>query len=167
MYGLTAAHKTLPFDTYVKVKNLSNGKSVVLRINDRGPFVRGRIIDLSYTGARKIGLVGPGVATVKIVALGAADPPEAQPRGGQMTSADYEFGQFTFQVGAFREYRNANNLKQRLARFYDNAHIVSHEDGDETVYRVRVGRCYSLKEAKVFEKQLMQNGYTEVVLVAE
>ena len=168
MYGLTAAHKTLPFGTYVKVKNLSNGKSVVLRINDRGPFVKGRIIDLSYTGARKIGLVGPGVADVEIVALGAPDPPRDHPGGEQRhPPADYEFGQFTFQVGAFREYRNADNLKQRLARTYDNAHIVPHASRDVTVYRVRVGRCYSLKEARVFERQLMRNGYSEVFLVAE
>jgi rare lipoprotein A len=164
MYALTAAHKTLPFNTHVKVKNLSNGKSVVLRINDRGPFVRGRIIDLSYTGAKKIGLVGPGVAAVEIVALtAAADQRRAEPS----TALAFDTGEFTFQVGAFRDFRNADNMKRRLARTYKNAHIIPHESDPYVVYRVRVGKCYSLKEAKAFEQHLMQNGYPEVFLVAE
>ncbi|MDZ7597942.1 MAG: septal ring lytic transglycosylase RlpA family protein [Desulfobacterales bacterium] len=69
MYALTAAHKTLPFDTYVKVRNLDNNRSIVVKINDRGPFVSGRIIDLSYTAAKEIGVVGPGTAPVEVVAL--------------------------------------------------------------------------------------------------
>ncbi|RKX71460.1 hypothetical protein DRP53_01395 [candidate division WOR-3 bacterium] len=70
MYAFTAAHRTLPFGTKVRVTNLANGKSVVVKINDRGPFVRGRIIDLSYAAAKKIGLVRMGVAKVKIEVLG-------------------------------------------------------------------------------------------------
>jgi rare lipoprotein A len=164
MYAMTAAHKTLPFNTPVKVKNLSNGKSVVLRVNDRGPFVRGRIIDLSYAGAKEIGLVGPGVATVDVIALEAT----GERRGGMPPkSMDYDTGKFTFQVGAFRDFRNADNLKQQLAHRYKNAHIVPHEDALDTIYRVRVGKCDSLKEAMAFEKHLLQNGYPEVFLVAE
>jgi rare lipoprotein A len=164
MYALTAAHKTLPFNTYVKVKNVKSGQSVVLRINDRGPFVKGRIIDLSYTGAKKIGLVGPGVAAVELVALGiSAD-------GGQGALAEpaaYDTGEFTFQVGAFKDYRNAENLKQRLAHSFKNAHIVANDAEADTIYRVRVGKCFTMQEAKAFEKHLNQNGFTEVFLVAE
>ena len=69
MYAKTAAHKTLPFGTYVKVENQSNQREIIVRTNDRGPFVKGRIIDLSYGAAREIGLVGPGVARVRLVAL--------------------------------------------------------------------------------------------------
>jgi rare lipoprotein A len=66
MYGMTAAHKTLPFGTMVEVTNLTNGKKVTVRINDRGPFIRGRIIDLTYTAAKKIDMIGPGTAKVRI-----------------------------------------------------------------------------------------------------
>ena len=66
MYAMTAAHKELPFDTLVKVTNLSNKKAIIVRINDRGPFVKGRILDLSYGAARKLGVVGPGTAKVKL-----------------------------------------------------------------------------------------------------
>ena len=65
MYGLTAAHKTLPFNTWLEVKNLSNGRTVIVRINDRGPFVKGRIIDLSYGAAREIHMVETGVQNVE------------------------------------------------------------------------------------------------------
>jgi rare lipoprotein A len=75
MYAMTAAHKTLPLGTYVRVQNRDNNKTVDVRVNDRGPFVRGRIIDLSYTAAHKIGVVGPGTAAVEIAALGAATKP--------------------------------------------------------------------------------------------
>ena len=68
MHAMSAAHKTLPLGTYVKVLHLSNRKTAVVRINDRGPFIKGRIIDLSYAAARRIGLVDSGVAEVKIVA---------------------------------------------------------------------------------------------------
>jgi rare lipoprotein A len=68
MYGISAAHKTLPLGTYVTVKNLDNGKTLVVRINDRGPFVKGRIIDLSYGAAKKLGVVGPGTARVDVLA---------------------------------------------------------------------------------------------------
>ena len=71
MYAMTAAHKILPLGTYVRVRNLENGRVADVRINDRGPFVRGRIIDLSYTAARKLGVVGPGTARVEVTALGA------------------------------------------------------------------------------------------------
>ena len=69
MYSMTAAHKTLPFDTIVRVNNLDNGRSIVVRINDRGPFVNGRIIDLSRSAAEKLGMVGPGTANVKLEVL--------------------------------------------------------------------------------------------------
>lgn len=76
MYRMTAAHKTLPLPTYVRVTNLENGRSVVLRVNDRGPFIEGRIIDVSFVAAQKLGLVGPGTARVEVEAL---DPPARDP----------------------------------------------------------------------------------------
>jgi rare lipoprotein A len=69
MYGMTAAHKTLPFDTMLRVTNLENGRSVVVRVNDRGPYAKGRIIDLSKSAAEKIGMIGPGTARVRLEVL--------------------------------------------------------------------------------------------------
>jgi rare lipoprotein A len=80
MYGETAAHKTLPMDTILLVKNLENGKSSVVRINDRGPFVQERIIDLSYSKAQHLGIIGKGTAKVEIVALGAQTPAQTPMR---------------------------------------------------------------------------------------
>ena len=81
MYKMTAAHKTLPLPTYVRVTNLENGRSVVLRVNDRGPFVEGRIIDLSYVAAQKLGMAESGTARVEVEAL---DPPASEPGGGEI-----------------------------------------------------------------------------------
>jgi rare lipoprotein A len=167
MYAMTAAHKTLPLGTFVRVHNLGNGKSVDVRVNDRGPFVRGRIIDLSYTAAKRIGVVGPGTARVRVKALGI---PSAKTAAGAKTNylpIDYYSGNFTFQVGAFAEKANARRLVQKLDKFYKNAHITDYFDGRRTFYRVRVGRANSLKEAERFEQTLVHNGYPQTFIVAE
>ena len=107
MYAMTAAHKTLPLGTRVSVRHLENGRRIEVRINDRGPFVRGRIIDLSYTAARQLGIVGPGTGPVEVVAL--ATPIAA---GGPQVKLDLYSGNFTFQVGAFGVRENAERLKE-------------------------------------------------------
>jgi rare lipoprotein A len=165
MYAMTAAHKTLPLGTYVRVRNLDNGREIDVRINDRGPFVAGRIIDLSYTGAKKLGVVGPGTAPVKITALGMA----SGVTNGRQTyvQMDYEQGRFTVQVGAFLEQANALRLKNKLAESYDNAHIVTYFDGRKTFYRVRVGRLTTLGEAEAYEQMLKGSGYPAATIVAE
>lgn len=100
MYSMTAAHKILPFNTQVKVTNLQNGKSIVVRVNDRGPFVADRIIDLTHTGATKIGMMGPGTARVRVETVGAVP---AIKNGDIM-------GNFYVQVGAFSRKDNAERL---------------------------------------------------------
>lgn len=167
MYAMTAAHKTLPLGTHVRVHNLNNGKTVNVRINDRGPFVRGRIIDLSYTAAQRIGLVGPGTAPVKVVALGSMKEAVV---GGKvqrtLVSANYYVGDFTIQVGAFKEKDNAIRLRNKLAQTYKNAHIVVYESPKGTFYRVRVARCNRLSEARRYEKILGAAGYPDALVVA-
>jgi rare lipoprotein A len=165
MYGMTAAHKTLPLGTYVRVRNLENGKEIDVRVNDRGPFVAGRILDLSYTGAKKLDIVGPGTAPVEITALGVA----AGGADGQKTyvQVDYEQGRFTVQVGAFLEQGNAQRLQNKLAESYDNAHIVTYFDGQKTFYRVRVGRLTTLSQAEEYERMLKGSGYPAATIVAE
>jgi len=166
MYAMTAAHKTLPLGTYVLVRNLENNRKVEVRINDRGPFVRGRIIDLSYSAAREIGIVGPGTAEAEVVALGTP----ATADGGSSRSyvqGDYYSGNFTYQVGAFVNRENAERQKRELAGKYKNAHITVFDRGDQIFYRVRVGKFSTLEDAVKHELILIEDGYTNAILVAE
>ena len=121
----TAAHKTLPMGTYVKVVNLSNNKHSVVRINDRGPFVKGRIIDLSYAVAKEVDLIGPGVADVKIIALGREVGMLKLDSGPTplVEVAALKTGDFTIQIGAFTEKKNALEIADRLGVVFDYVHI--------------------------------------------
>ena len=166
MYAMTAAHKTLPLGTYVRVHNLENNRKVEVRINDRGPFVRGRIIDLSFTGAKEIGIVGPGTAKVEVVALGTP----ATTDGGSTRSyvqGDYYSGNFTYQVGAYVNRENAERQKRELAKKYKNAHIKVFDRGDQIFYRVRVGKFTNLEDAVRHELILIEDGFSDPILIAE
>jgi rare lipoprotein A len=163
MDRMTAAHKTLPLGTLVRVSNLDNYKEVEVRINDTRPFVQGRIIDLSREAAKRIGMIGAGTARVEVAAIGQA----IRPGAGRVAPADFSSGNFTFQVGAFIDKNNAERLKAKLAEKYPNAHIVTYDRGDKVFYRVRVGRCTKLNQAADYEKMLREDGYTEVFTVAE
>lgn len=166
MYALTAAHKTLPLGTHVRVHNLENGKKVDVRINDRGPFVRGRIIDLSYTAANKIGIVGPGTADVEIWARGTPSSTNGG-TGRSYVQTDFSSGNFTFQVAAFLNRENAERLKRELAKSYKNAHITVYDRGDKIFYRVRVGSFKTLDQAARQEEILIQDGFPDAFVVAE
>ena len=166
MYAMTAAHKTLPLGTYVRVHNLENNRSIVVRINDRGPFVRGRIIDLSYAGANDIGIVGPGTARVEVVALGRRET-STPGSGTTYIQDDYYSGNFTFQVGAFLNRANAEKLRRKLDRTYKNAHISEYDNGANTFYRVRVGKVSTLEQAAEYEAYLIQNGFPDAFVVAD
>jgi rare lipoprotein A len=140
MYKLTAAHRTLPFDTLVRVTNLNNGKSATVRITDRGPFVENRIIDLSFAAAREIDSVGAGIVPVSLEILsGVADPTA---------------GFFTVQVGAFRDRANAERLRDRLNASYSPIFIQQFDSPDGLYYRVRVGRVSGEDAARQFGEQL-------------
>ena len=150
MYKLTAAHRTLPFDTMVRVTNLNNGKSTTVRITDRGPFVENRIIDLSLAAAREIELVGPGVAPVRVEVLG--------------TNVDLTAGFFTVQVGAFKDRGNAERLCDRLSASYSPIFIQQYDGPDGTFYRVRVGKISGEDAAQQFSEQLRsREGFTPFV----
>ena len=139
MYKLTAAHRTLPFDTLVRVTNLNNGRSTTVRITDRGPFVEGRIIDLSLAAAREIESVGPGVVPVRLEVLG---------------NVDVTAGYFTVQVGAFHDRGNAERLRDRLSAAYSPIFIQQYDSPDGTFYRVRVGKISGEDSAHDFGEQL-------------
>lgn len=135
MEQLTAAHRTLPFNTWVRVHNLTNGRTVDVRITDRGPFIGDRIIDLSRAAARSIELIGPGLAQVQVTVI---RPPDAP-----LLVRDW----FGVQVGAFRESENAQRLRERLAQTYGQARIVQRADSPGQ-WRVVVGGCQSMNLAE-------------------
>jgi rare lipoprotein A len=166
MYAMTAAHKTLPLGTYVKVTNLRNDKTVVVRINDRGPFIRGRVIDMSYASAKKLGLVGPGTAPVEVVALGKREKTTTGAVKQTYVPVNYYEGNFSVQVGAYQEKSNALRVKEKLDEKYQ-AHIVVYESSRGTFYRVRAAKCRTLDEARRYEKMLEADGYTDAMVVAE
>jgi rare lipoprotein A len=168
MYAMTAAHKTLPFGTYISVCNLKNNRKIEVRVNDRGPFIRSRILDLSYTAAKKLGIVGPGTAEVEIVALGAmAQPKRPGSTARSYIPGNYYQGNFTVQIGAFSEVKNAQRLKQKLGRSYGNAYITICYDGHGALYRVRVGRFSTLEQADKHEESMIQNGFKDAFAIAE
>ena len=145
MYGMTAAHKTLPFNSMVEVRNLDNGRSTVVRINDRGPFKRGRIIDLSYSAAEEIGMIGPGTAKVKIRVVKRGAPLDDQ--------------RYTVQVGSFRNRSRAQDLAQDPAFAHLNA-TVEHEG---PFYRVLVGDFKNRDKALDEARRLEKSGFTTLV----
>ena len=149
MYKLTAAHRTLPFETLVRVTNLNNGKSTVVRITDRGPFVDNRIIDLSFAAAQEVDSVGPGVVPVRVEVLGGVDPTA---------------GFFTVQVGAFRDRANAERLRDRLNPLYPPIFIQQYDSPDGIFYRVRVGKISGEDAARQFGEELhAREGFTPLV----
>jgi len=165
MYGESAAHKTLPIGTIVRVRNLLTGKEMDIRINDRGPFVDGRIIDLSYGCAQKLDVLGPGTAPVEIVAVGTTD--DLAPTG-KIDKEYYYTGNFTVQVGAFSNAANAEKLKQRLEREgYAYVHVVQGVVESGTIYRVWVTRSTTLEKAQSYEKLFKANGFADAFVVAE
>jgi rare lipoprotein A len=168
MYAMTAAHKTLPFGTYITVRHLKNNRKIDVRINDRGPFARGRILDLSYTAAKKLGIVGPGTARVEIVALGTiAQPKLSGSTGRSYIPGNYYQGKFTVQIGAFSELKNAQTLKQKLEQSFKNVYITLCYDCNSPIYRVKVGRCSSLEQAMKHEELMIQNGFEDAFAIAE
>jgi rare lipoprotein A len=149
MNKLTAAHRTLPFNTVVRVTNVSNGKSTTVRITDRGPFVDNRIIDLSYAAAKEIGSIGPGVVPVRIEILSAIDPTA---------------GLFTVQIGAFRDRANAERLRDRLSSAYSPVAVQSFDSPSGSYYRVHVGKVSGEDAAKKLGQELQEReGVTPLI----
>jgi len=166
MNSITAAHKLLPMNIFVRVTNLESNKNSIVRINDRGPFVDGRIIDLSAAAAKELGIHRPGTARVRVEALGYA---VADGHGGVTYKApsSLSWGNLTVQVGAFSSLENATKLKERLSTSFENTHITTYDSGRETFYRVRVGAFKTLEEGNKAQRQIAQLGFSHTFLVAE
>lgn len=139
METMVAAHRTLPFQTMVRVRNLTNDKTVDVRIIDRGPFVDGRVIDLSHAAAREIDLIGPGVARVELILIGAPATPEP--------------AIFAVQIGAFRDKANADRQQQNMIMAYGAAKEVLRQ-GDPPLWRILAGREPSPEAAEALAQRI-------------
>ena len=151
MYDMTAAHRTLPFGTRVVVTNLENGRAATVRINDRGPFVGDRIIDLSYAAARVLGIVGPGTARVRLDIIRGSSPPP----GGAGWSV---------QAGSFISKENAARLAREIEdRGYKGVKLSAYETPAQVYYRVRVA-APDEASARALARRLNEDGYVVLVL---
>ncbi len=152
MNDLTAAHRTLPFNTLLRVENLDNGKSVVVRINDRGPYVGNRIIDLSRKAAREIEMIGTGTARVALYLIREGDRPvTAQNVSSRET--------FTVQIASFNRETDA----KRESGIVSGSRVEKVTIGNNTVYRVYYGTYQNVNEARAARDRLAQNGITGFV----
>jgi len=166
MYAMTAAHKTLPLGVYVRVYNKSNGNEAIVRVNDRGPFVKGRIIDLSFTAAKKLGIVDSGTAPVRIEALGyGAD--SLSGKAAYRTPVSYDAGSYTVQVGAFTVQANAQRLAKDMKERSGVAEIKKATVNGEQFYRVCAGRYQSLKAAEAARESFEHKGFAGSFVLAE
>ena len=139
MEKLVAAHRTLPFNTWVRVVNLKSGQSVEVRIIDRGPFIEGRIIDLSHAAATAIGMIVSGTARVRMEVI--QPPPSAPP------------AIFVVQVGAFRDHANAERVRERMESLYGSARLLERPE-NPGVWRVLVGNAGSQEEADALSARI-------------
>ena len=150
MHDMTAAHRTLPFGTYVIVTNLNNEKTVMVKINDRGPFVEGRVIDLSYAAASALGMVEPGVIPVRIEVIQALSP-------------SLNSQKISVQVGAFTIKKNAEKLKTQLSKTFSDVYIAQFKTPHQIYYRVRI-KAESKQKANTIALKLQKAGYNVFIL---
>jgi rare lipoprotein A len=162
MYGMSAAHKTLPLPAYARVTNLRNGKSVVVRVNDRGPFVANRIIDLSYTAAAKLDMLKEGTTLVEVKVV-TPDDTEKLSRNDELPPQT-----LYIQAGAFAEERNAKHLVERVkASGIGSAFVQSPPDGKPRIFRVRVGPVANAAEFDRLAAKLTSLGISDVRLAVD
>ena len=148
MYQLTCAHNTFPLGTTVMVTNLENGRSVELKVNDRGPFMKERIIDLSYAAARILGMWEKGTASVKVEGLGPLIEPN-QP--------------YTLQVGSFTDEANAQKVAAQLRKDFENVYVATMETSTQKYHRVRIGQFETRDQALAMAEKLSQVGFKVLV----
>lgn len=165
MYAMSAAHKTLPMGVYVKVTHLGNGRHIIVRVNDRGPFVAGRIVDLSYGAAKQLGIVESGTAQVQLQAIGYRSTDESQVTRFS-APRNYDSGSFAVQIAAFSTSSNAYKLAEKMGRQYGKAMVSTGISNGRKMYRVRVGNFASLKKAEMAARNLTAEGFSGSYVIA-
>jgi len=172
MYAMTAAHKTLPLPTYVRVRNLKNNKSIVVRVNDRGPFAHNRLIDLSYSAALKLDMVNEGTSLVEVTAISFNEPPgratnsPSQNPSERMDGASRDSEVFV-QVGAFGDITNARR-RYTLLRNNGIDQVVVHQDenSEPALFRVRIGPIADVLQYDTLVERLKRIGINDSHLVS-
>lgn len=181
MYAMTAAHKTLPLPSYAEVTNLENGRKVVVKINDRGPFHDDRLIDLSYSAATKLGIIGKGTGMVEVRAISSrnvvastasktAVVANATPTANAVSAPTTTIGKVALflQIGAFSTLSRAEQIKQQVQQqIEDRVHISSVERAQTPLYRVRVGPLESAEYGDRIANRLMGLGFPDARLIQE
>jgi rare lipoprotein A len=187
MHALSAAHKTLPLPTLVRVTNLDNGRMVIVRVNDRGPFVKDRLIDLSYAAAKTLGFARNGTAHVRVQSLELPPPSKQQAlaAGAKLRAADHPnsvhvsapdrlsapassaAGKIFIQLGAFGSKANAEHLQQQLKGSFSAIHTVAVELGGKRLYRVRIGPFDDMVNIEQTVAALQQHGFDKPIVVIE
>lgn len=155
MYKLTAASRTLPLDVYVRVTNLDNNRSTIVKINDRGPFVQNRILDLSYEAAKQLDMLQAGVVPVRITVV--------SPNYYLLAANE----KFTIQVGAFTDFKNAFNYRNYLSSYFNPVYISSFYNGKETYYRVQVGIFNTQQQAQNYAQNIVSPIVKNYFIVAK
>lgn len=164
MLAMTAAHRTLPLPTYLQVTNLENGRQVVVRVNDRGPFEKNRLIDLSYVAAKKLGITGKGTGLVKVVAI---DPRRYQPVAPVDQQVVIHAGArlIYLQLGAFSSLQNAQRLQQKIQTHASlNGAVCRIEQAlsqGHTVYRVKMGPFKTVDASDAMSAKIIAAGFAE------
>jgi rare lipoprotein A len=157
MHAMTAAHKTLPLGVFVKVRNTESGQETVVRVNDRGPFVKNRVIDLSYSAAKKLGVDQKGTAPVRVEALGyKADGSSGEEYKEPET---YDSGNYSVQIGAFKDQQNATRLSSEMRKLHGYSEVRSAMVNGELFYRVQAGKYTSLQTAEEAEGNFARHGF--------
>jgi peptidoglycan lytic transglycosylase len=178
MHAMTAAHKSLPLPTYVRVENLRNHKSIVVRVNDRGPFVHNRIIDLSYSAARKLDMITTGTSLVEVTAISFDDPPRRPMVSSTPVAKELEKSESStpnskdstifVQVGAFGD---AENARRRFALLRSggigDAFVLEDLSTSSALYRIRIGPIVDVLQYDKLVTQLQNLGIYETHLVTE
>lgn len=146
MYKMSAAHKTLPLPSFVRVRNLDNNRSVIVRVNDRGPFLHNRLIDLSYAAAHRLDIIRTGTGRVEVTAITGNEPDSTQASSDKTSTTQTHSAQAAsnekayLQVGSFSSYENATNLQKKLqATLQQKVFIQNGSKNGATLYRVRIG----------------------------
>ena len=169
MHGMTAAHKTLPLGSVVEVKRIDDSRTVVVRINDRGPFAHNRIIDLSHAAARLMGIVEEGTTMVTITALAEGRPgPAGAPPEAVNPAPDFYHGVFWVQVGAFGVRENAERVRDRLPYPRENIRFQPTQSSmGETLFRVQIGPFDDMGQANGALEDAIRQGFPQSFVVAD
>jgi rare lipoprotein A len=171
MNSMTCAHKRLPFGTRLKLVNAENGKSAVVVVNDRGPFVRGRSLDLSRAAAEQLAMIGPGTSKLKVYYVGRDMRYKKYLHGKSVqtvkTTKRRPGELYTIQVGAFNDQESAKYIREGLALNHENAYIMEKWIDGERFYRVRIGKFSTAESARRYAELLADEGYSTDILPFE